>query len=357
MGLVARETGTQRASLVGMVASGRATRQGQDEEYLASTDSLGHDPCSLAADDSHAGFARIPSHPMKTDVHPLRVTDGPTSVSLEPPLDAEATLVRWLPQLDAVARSVARSRGLGADDVDDFVAELHLKMVGDSYHAVRAFEGRCSLAVYLRVIASRFLVDHLNARWGRWRPSARARELGEVGVEFERLVACDGMADAEAAAVLRSRGYGEAVETAERTLRPSRPRPREELDPDAGVREPAAERADSAVERDDRSHRRIAAERALLAAIGALDREDRLLLRLRFGEGATVREVAARLRLPARPLYRRFESLLGTLRAELVERGWSRGEIAELIGTDPPLAAIPWWKLAPIGQSSEGEDL
>ncbi len=65
---------------------------------------------------------------------------------------------------------------------------------------------------------------------------------------------------------------------------------------------------------------------ALEGALGKLDAEDRVILRMRFEDGFTVADVARALDLRQKPLYRRVEGLLRRLRRELEGRGMRGSE-------------------------------
>ena len=76
----------------------------------------------------------------------------------------------------------------------------------------------------------------------------------------------------------------------------------------------------------DGERRRLAA--ALADALAALSPDDQRLLRMHFWDGLTVAEAARRLGVPQKPLYRRIERALVTLRDRLEADGVSRGALA-----------------------------
>lgn len=57
-----------------------------------------------------------------------------------------------------------RSTPLQPEDVEDLAAEILLQIVGNNYAALRQFQGRCSLATYLTVVARRVCVHELARR-------------------------------------------------------------------------------------------------------------------------------------------------------------------------------------------------
>ena len=68
-------------------------------------------------------------------------------------------------------------------------------------------------------------------------------------------------------------------------------------------------------------------------AMAAMTTDDRLILRLRFTTGTSIASIARALRLEQRPLYRRIEALLTSLRRALEGAGIDAASAEELIGT------------------------
>lgn len=65
-----------------------------------------------------------------------------------------------------VATHTAHSRSvrLSSADIDDLCAEVFLTILADGFAVLRSFEGRCSLATYLTVIARRVMVREVSQR-------------------------------------------------------------------------------------------------------------------------------------------------------------------------------------------------
>ena len=79
---------------------------------------------------------------------------------------------------------------------------------------------------------------------------------------------------------------------------------------------------------------------ALERALSELPTEDGAIVRLHFLEGLPLSSVASLLGLPAKPLYRRVERLLASLRARLEEQGIEPKLVHSLIGR--PEFAVGW---------------
>src|SRR4029079_12085578 len=98
------------------------------------------------------------------------------------PTEVEQQLVASLPLVERLAQSACRGSRMTPADVEDFVSDVKLKLVEDDYAALRKFEGRCSLPTYLAMIVKRHLLDHRSRTLGRFRPSAKAQQMGAQAV-------------------------------------------------------------------------------------------------------------------------------------------------------------------------------
>ena len=73
------------------------------------------------------------------------------------------------------------------------------------------------------------------------------------------------------------------------------------------------------VESQERSIERRRELARLQRAIGRLSEDDRRLVALRFRRGMTIRDIAAGLGQPDKPLYRRMERIVATLRKAMAD--------------------------------------
>ena len=246
--------------------------------------------------------------------------------------DAEA-FTEHLPLIERVIASICRRHGCGPDEAEDFDATVKLRLVEHDYAILRKFRGSSSLATYLTIVVHNLFRDYRIHKWGKWRPSAKARRLGTVAVQLDTLLTRDRYELREAVEILRTNfGAAESPEELEEIAA--------QLPPRAGRRfvgEEALENLGSTdgVERRvidaEQSRRRERVERALDEAIAELEGEERLVLKMRYEDGFTVAAIAEVLGIPARPLYSSFERYARRLRASLEARGVSREDVAELL--------------------------
>lgn len=229
-----------------------------------------------------------------------------------------------LPLVERVIDSVCRRRALRQEEAEEFGAAARLKLVEDDYAVLRKFEGQSSLSTYLTTVVHRFFLDFLRAKRGRRRPSAEARRLGVVAIRLERLLYWDGFGFDEACRILQENhgvdaSWQELEEVAGRLRRPAERREEggERVDRLTGE----VERPDRALEEREQTEQAERVVEALEEALATLGPEDRVILRMRYEDGFTVADIARSLHLEQKPLYRRIDKLLRSLRRELEARG------------------------------------
>ncbi len=108
-------------------------------------------------------------------------------------MDYQKLLLQHLDIVDRVLKYVARRHHLSAAETDEFASLVHFRLVDRNFAILRKFQGRSHLATYLTTVVERLYLDFCIARWGKWRPSAAARRLGQVAEMLERFLGRDGM--------------------------------------------------------------------------------------------------------------------------------------------------------------------
>jgi len=230
--------------------------------------------------------------------------------------------------------SVCRRHNLYGVDAEDFAGLVRVHLISDNYAVLRRFEGRSSMSTYLTVVVTRQFQDWRNARWGKWRPSAEAKRLGETAVRLETLIVRDGLTMDEAHEVLRSRHQALDSRASLEAMAARFPVRHKRLMVDDSAMElmPApGEDAESRVMAAELSSTASRASGALGTALKRLPPQDQLILRMRFTENMQISEIAKALHLEAKPLYRRVEKLLVSLRTALEASGLTAGIITEVL--------------------------
>lgn len=235
-----------------------------------------------------------------------------------------------------VAGITCRRNSVWGDDAEDFAAVAMMKVIENDYAVLRQFEGRAELRSYLATVVVRRFYEWARERWGRWRHSARAEQLGPVAKHLEALVYRDGYSLREAVEVLRSRGGltesdGELARMfAELPVRPhhgrASPAPTEDL--------PSDDAADGEVVDAEREERCREVMDVLFRALSRLEPEDQVLVRGRYAEGRSVADIARAMRCEQMPLYRRSERLRNEIRTFMEGSGVHQDDVRECLGLD-----------------------
>jgi RNA polymerase sigma factor for flagellar operon FliA len=255
-------------------------------------------------------------------------------------LDYHLFLVQHLTLVEKVVRFVSRRHHLSMGDADEFASLVRFKLVDHDCAILRKFEGRSALNTYLTVVIDRLCLDFLTAKWGKWRPSAAARRLGSVAILLEHLIVRDGMTFDEAVGTLQtnhgvSHSRGELHELLlQLPTIAARGRHGDLADPPYGR---GGHTLPTLPDENDDFDMVVRIQEALNEAIAALGPDERRLIQLRFEQGMPVVDIARKLGVRTKPLYRRLEHIIRGLRSDLQRRGIQEREIARIVG-HPTLA-------------------
>jgi RNA polymerase sigma factor for flagellar operon FliA len=257
-------------------------------------------------------------------------------------MNPEDTYLQHLRTIERIAAFVARRHHLEASEAEEFVQEVRVRLLDDDYAIIRKFEGRSTFSTYLTTVIGRLFAQWRVEQWGKWRPSAEAKRLGDKAVTLERLLSRDGFTLSEAVRVLttpESSSYTIGELEAIYLRLPSRnPRPvvvSEENVPDVVTVEADAY---DRMEACDRARVLRSAVRTIDELINRMDAEDRLILQMRFWDALRVPDIARTLHLDQKKLYKRLDRLFLVLRRELESAGVSQEDVAGfLVGGDDDL--------------------
>lgn len=251
----------------------------------------------------------------------------------EPVSPHEQQFLDALPVIADVIRDLGRRYHLSRDEQEDFEGAVHQRLIDQDYAVLRRFEGRSSLATFLRTVITRQWLDQRTREWGRWRPSADAVRLGPTAVALERLLERQRLPLEQAIEALRTRdaALDEDLLRDLATRLPHRVTGRRLVDDTELEHTPAPELTP---EQQLEGARAAATQATMLAALQALlatlPPRDQLLLRLRYEQGTTVASIARVLNEEQKPLYRQLERLLARLRQDLEARGVSAADVRHI---------------------------
>jgi RNA polymerase sigma factor for flagellar operon FliA len=253
-------------------------------------------------------------------------------------LDARELLVDNLDVVERAIRFAARRYRLDPSDAEEFEGIVKLRLVENDYAVLRAFERRSSFRTFISIVVQRMALDFRIHAWGKWRPSAEAKRLGDLAVDLDELLNRDGRTLEEAVQLLAAKHDGvspASLATLAAKLPKHSPRPRSiSLDDAVGEMPVQAPSADHAVIADERRHASHELSRLLAAIMEGLPDEDRLILQLHFEGGMTVAQIARALAFDQKLTYRRIDRNKREIKRALERAGFEPGEVLDLIGRE-----------------------
>lgn len=237
--------------------------------------------------------------------------------------------------------SVAHRNHLRTDEAAEFTQEVTVRLLEDDYGVIRKFEGRSSFTTYLMTVILRLFHQYRVEQWGKWRPSAEAKRLGDKAITLERLITRDGYTFDEAVKVLTTPAGSQytiaELEAIYVRLPHRNPRPMMvsgEIAPDAAAVEAEAYDRVEMAERERSARKAARTVDGLLAQMSA---EDRMILNMRFVRAMKVPEIARCLHLDQKKVYKRLETLFLRMRKNLEAAGLTRAELAALLDVEGDL--------------------
>jgi RNA polymerase sigma factor (sigma-70 family) len=250
-------------------------------------------------------------------------------------VELEDLFLRSLETIETIVMYIGRANHLDASETEEFASQVKLELIDANYAIVRKFEGRSSFPTYLSTVIQRMFYQYRVKQWGKWRPSAEARRLGDRAITLERLTTRDGLTFGEALRTMTTgtgrRCSATELEAIHTRLPPRQPRPvlvSGDVSPDAAMVEADA---DDRVTARERTRLATDTAKALDRFIDAADSEDQVILRMRFWNMRRVPEIASALQLDPRKVYKRIERLLQRMRTALEAAGISRAEVVEML--------------------------
>ena len=251
-------------------------------------------------------------------------------------MDAQQEYVKHLDVINRISESLCRRNGVRGADAEDFAADVRLRLLQDDYAVLRKYRGASSLTTFLTVVISNLFRDHRIKRLGRWRPSAKATQLGDTAQRLEALLYRDHLSFEQACNRLAQDGHRPIDRAELRKLYRQLPLRVHRHDDDVPDIDdvPAPDSTDGPLIDGEREERIKAAKTALTQAIGRLAPDDQLLVRLHFFEGMSVAEVARGTGVRQKPLYTRLTRLLAVLHQDLARQGIGQ-EYREWMDSEP----------------------
>lgn len=275
---------------------------------------------------------------------PLQDTAAP-GVSLQDAADACRQLLteQHAEVVDAV-RFVSSRYHLSRDMADELRGRVMLHLAANDYAALRRWRRECTLRTYLVTVITRVFFDHRNQEWGKAKPPALARRLGNVALMLWRLTHRRRLSFAEAVQTLHADHA--VTETRDQlwAIFSQLPAPSGRYFVDvselAQAEQPGAE-ADALVHAAERQQLAAKVERALAQALTGLAAEDRTILKMFFTDGLTRAQIARTLHIDQQRLYPRFLTLMQRLQVAMASQQVTADDVRDIIGAANLTPGIP----------------
>ncbi len=257
----------------------------------------------------------------------------PTTLATIAARDPRELLASNMGLIRRIIRAVARRHRLADAAIEELESAVWLRLVERDYRAIRQYKGRSSFGTFLTVVVARLAMDVRSSEWGRWRPSSRARRLGETAVRFETLIFRDGYSRDEAVSLLETTADGAPSGDTRALAATRRSRPRRYVPIELVAHR--LQTFDDPVESllaDERKSRAGYVAGVLRQALARLPGEERLLLRMRHAEGLKVPTIARVLGVDQKSLYRKLAIVHRRMRRFAVRAGVTRSDALDLVG-------------------------
>ena len=249
-------------------------------------------------------------------------------------MNAEDHFLSQLTLIERVTAFVCRRNHLDPSESEEFGSHVKLKLIESNYAIIRKFEGRSSFSTYLTTVITRLFFQYRVHLWGKWRPSAEAKRLGDKGVTLERLISRDGYTYAEAVEILTTSDHAftrSEVESIYLRLPMRHPRPilvSESMlaDTVSLVSSPDEEMLDRESEGNVRE-----ALSSIDEMVESLPAEDQVIIRMRFWNGKRVPDIARLLGLDQRRVYKRIEKIMSRMRRSLEQAGLDSRSVQQFL--------------------------
>ncbi len=253
------------------------------------------------------------------------------------PPSHEQVLLDHLDLIERAATSAARRSGFPEQDVEDFVSTVKVKLIEHDYRVIRRHRGDSLLSTYLVTVVHHTFQDWRQQKWGRYRPSAKAKRRGPVAMQLEQLLVRDELDLETAISLLRRRSVGSTVSEKElRRLAAELPhRTRRTMTGEEALAEQPSPDSSAADRRLEDAERRDVAQRAgqvLTRFWQQLPPSDRLLLQMHYQDGCKVSSIARTLGCNQRALYSRRDRHLGELRRLCEAEGLTWASVRDILG-------------------------
>lgn len=240
--------------------------------------------------------------------------------------------------IEEAIRLVCARKNIRGEEAEEFSSHVQCKIVEDDYKVLKSFQGRSSLKTYIFTVVNRILVDRHRESAGRWRPSEKARKMGETAQRLEELLYRHDHSLDEAYKILTVNHKvpmdAEQVRDLARQL-PERPQ--------RGPRRAVINRLEEIPANDSSLETTLlSGQRKTLEKIdeivqdlsGSFSDEDRLILKMKFEDALNSSLIARTLHRERHYVERRVKWMLAKFKEGMLARGLKKEDIKEVMDLD-----------------------
>jgi RNA polymerase sigma factor (sigma-70 family) len=236
--------------------------------------------------------------------------------------------------IEEIISYCCRGSHFSREEAEDFGGMVKVKLIENDYAVIREFRQRSSPKTYLTTVISNLHKDYRNHLWRKWRASAEGVRLGPVALRLEELLYKEWRSFDEACQILWT---NEGVELSLAQLEDIRRRiphrsPRKMVGEEHLQLAPTRESQPyERLREKERQGERRRIYMALQRALDTLDKEDKLLVKMRTEY--SVADIARLWKVEQKPLYRQLTKIYDKLRKELARQGVRRQDVDDILGS------------------------
>ena len=251
-------------------------------------------------------------------------------------MNPTSLIERNIKHIEETIRSIYIRHAMDDEEAEEFAAYVKYRLVEDDYKIIRKFKGISHIKTYLYTVINRIFLDEKRKQKGRWRPSKKAQNIGEPAVKLEELIYKYNHTFDEAYEVLKTNykltldkneAYEMALKLKRKRAKDIKIEAEESLIniPSKGLRPDEALHKKKLIEIQGQIETTVDAMRQKLSA------EERLILKMRFGDNFKVSEIAKVLMRNRNDIDKSIKSILREFKEGILRKGININDVMDVI--------------------------
>lgn len=238
--------------------------------------------------------------------------------------------------IEDVIKIICRRHNLDIDAEEDFASHVKLQLIENDYDKIKKFQGRSHFRTYLITVISRLFIDYIIKNEKKWRPSEKAKELGDIAITLEKMLFYHNMSFEDAfetitnnhgISITREDAHSIAAQLKQRT---------------PALTKNVGDKLLSAIPHhetlpDEELVRKEAYEikKKLVAIIDgiklSLSADDCIILKMMFEDGFNLSAIGRALNISRSQIERRVKWILKTFKEGILSKGLSISDVTDII--------------------------